>query len=749
LVVADLFRFIPLTACLAVAASIASAQTDSVQHDSLQSTRSEQIVVTASRWDEQRRSVPRQITTVTARSIREASQPTTADLLASTGEVYVQKSQAGGGSPRLRGFAANNVLMVVDGIRLNNAIYRSGNLQNIIQVDANALDRVEVLFGPGSVQYGSDALGGVITFHTQQPSYSAGPLHVQGGGLLRTASATGEKTASADVELQWSDVASYTAVTYSSIDDVHSGSNFSSQAPTFGRRDWFVSRINGRDTQVVNPDPLKQIQSGYNQINVLERIRIGLSDDWSVNTLMMFTTSSNIPRYDRLVETRTRNGVTLPRSAEWYYGPQLLSLNAVTLSGTNVGSWADDITLTASYQWYEESRHSRNFGSDLLRNQNERVAILSMNADARLRIGERQFDRDLYYGIEVSRQDIASTANTRDIVSNTIAPAITRYPNGGSTYDTYAAYSMLRWGFSESLAMSAGIRLTSISLQSMISDTTLFRLPFTSIELHPSALTGSIGMTWLSLENVTIHANLASGFRAPNVDDAAKVFDSEPGRVVVPNPGLGPVYVTTAEAGIDLQVDDGWIITANVYQSWLRDAMEQRAFTLNGRDSIEFNDVMSQVDALQNVGKGSIQGVSLLIRGELTSELLLHASATYTYGRDVTNDVPLEHVVPAYGAAQLRWHPLQQLTLIAQLQWSAAWLESDIAPADKPLVNINFPPGGLPAWTIGNIRASYDVCRWLTAQASLENIFDLQYRSAGSGISAPGRNIMVALRCRF
>jgi hemoglobin/transferrin/lactoferrin receptor protein len=726
-----------------------TAQVDTTLSDSLQKYSAEQVVVSASRWDEQRRSVPRQITTVAARTIREVSQPTTADLLSTTGEVFIQKSQAGGGSPRLRGFAANNVLMVIDGVRLNNAIYRSGNLQNIIQVDANALDRVEVLFGPGSVQYGSDALGGVITFQTHQPSYSAGPLHVQGSGLLRTASATGEKTVSADVELQWSAVASYTAVTYSSFDDVRSGGNFDSQAPTFGHRDWYVARINGRDTQVVNPDPLQQTHSGYDQVNVLERLRIGVTDDWSVNALVMFTTSSDIPRYDRLVEVRTRNGVTTPRSAEWYYGPQVLSLNAVTLTGTNVGTWADDITLTASYQWYEESRHSRNFGSDLLRNQHERVAILSMNADARLRIGEKKFDRDLYYGMEVSRQDISSTANNRDIVSNATSPATTRYPNGGSTYDTYAAYSMLRWGFSESLSMSAGMRFTSIDLQSIIADTALFRLPFSSIELQPSALTGSIGVTWLPLDNITLHANLASGFRAPNIDDAAKVFDSEPGRVVVPNPGLGPVYVTTAEAGIDMQVHEGWTVTTNVYQSWLRDAMEQRAFTLNGRDSIEFNGVFSQVNALQNVGRGSIQGISLSVRGEITPTLVMQASATYTYGRDVTNDVPLEHVVPAFGMAQLRWKPAQEFMISAQLQWSAAWLTSDISPADMPLVNINFPPGGLPAWTIGNVRASYDISNWLTLQASVENIFDLQYRSAGSGISAPGRNIMLALRCRF
>jgi hemoglobin/transferrin/lactoferrin receptor protein len=706
----------------------------------------ERIVVSVSKWDEEQRSVSRQITVVSAQDVRANNPQTAADLLSTTGEVYVQKSQAGGGSPRLRGFAANNVLMVVDCVRLNNAIYRSGNLQNIIQIDPNSLERTEVLFGPGSVQYGSDALGGVITFQTHQPRYSDTLVRYHGSSMLRISSATNEKTLSSDLEIQGDGLASYTAVTFSDFGDVISGGRFNPQVPDFGRRDWYVTRLNGVDTQVVNTSPLRQVYSGYSQINVLERLRANISESWNMNALLMFTTSSNIPRYDRLVELRTQNDVSRPRSAEWYYGPQLLSLNAITLNGTNVSSWADDIAITASYQWCKESRHSRPFQSDWLRNQQERVSILSLNVDTRLRIGNPEYDRDVYYGIEVSHQDVTSTAHESNIVTTIARPAVTRYPDGGSTYDTYAAYGMLRWGFTESLSISAGIRATSIALGSAFSDTTLFRVPFTNIEMRPSALTGSIGATWLPAERLAVHANVASGFRAPNVDDAAKVFDSEPGRIVVPNPLLGPVYVTTAEAGIELEFAEDWTFTTNAYRSWLQDAMEQRPFRLNGQDTIEFNGVPSEVTALQNVGRGKIEGVSVSIRGDVTPKLSFTATTTYTYGRDLTNDVPLEHVVPAFGMVSLSWKASRELVLSAQAEWSAAWLEPDISPADRPLVNINFPPGGLPAWAVAHVRAAYSPLPWLTMQGAIENMFDLQYRTAGSGISAPGRNIRFTLR---
>ena len=716
--------------------------------DSIRTVRSKAVVVSASRWAERASTVSRQISVVQSGDVRDRNPGTAADMLEGTGEVFMQRSQAGGGSPRIRGFAANNVLMIVDGIRLNNLIYRTGNLQNLIQVDANSLDAAEVLFGPGSVQYGSDALGGVMVFRTKEPlvTGSSGTFRSGGEGFVRYASAAQERTVHAEADLSWSTIGSHTSLTLTRFGDLRSGGTFPDAQPTFGRRDWYVDRINGRDTQLVNPDPLIQRASGYDQMNLLQKLRWQMNERWTLGLTAMFTTSGDIPRYDRLFELRTSNGVTNPRQSEWYYGPQFLSLNALTLTGNHIAPFMDDLSVTFSQQWYEESRHTRSFRSDVRRDQIEKVSVSNINADARVRLQQGEHDRDLYYGIEVSLQGSSSSATDVNIVTGSQTRGVTRYPDGGSTLNTYAAYVQTRWEFSDELIAAAGVRATMVNLESKVTDSSVFKLPYSSISTDPSAITGSVGLTWIPTDWITVRGNLSSGFRAPNVDDVGKVFESKTGSIVVPNPSLGPMKVTTLEGGVALTPIDGWTLSATAFHSWLEDVMQIRPATYDGKDSILYNEVLSQVTSLQNVGTGYLDGVSLVLDGRV-GDLSFLATASVTTGRDNTGAV-LMHITPAFGMVRLTWQPLEALRISTDARWSAAWTPSMIPPVEATL-NVNYPQGGLPAWTIAGVRASYDVTSTFTVQAAVENIFDLQYRPAGSGISAPGRNIITTLRARL
>lgn len=162
-----------------------------------------EVVVSASKAEEKRADVPQQIQVLSARELAFQNNQTTADVLQQSGQVLVQKSQAGGGSPIIRGFEANKVLMVLDGVRLNNAIYRGGHLQNVITVDNAALEKAEIVFGPGSVVYGSDALGGVVHFYTKTPALSqqgAKPV-ISGNAFSRYATANQEKTGHVDFSI--------------------------------------------------------------------------------------------------------------------------------------------------------------------------------------------------------------------------------------------------------------------------------------------------------------------------------------------------------------------------------------------------------------------------------------------------------------------------------------------------------------------------------------------------------------------
>jgi hemoglobin/transferrin/lactoferrin receptor protein len=731
--------------------SLLTADTTSATSDGADSVRTHHgktVVVSASRWVERASTVSRQITVVTPQDVRLRNPATAADLLEGTGEVYMQRSQAGGGSPRLRGFAANNVLMVVDGIRLNNLIYRTGNLQNLIQVDASSLAGAEVLFGPGSVQYGSDALGGVMVFRTKDPVFHSVQegMSVRGEGFLRYGSAAAERTAAAEVDLSWNRVASYTSVTASRFGDLRSGGTFPAAQPTFGRRDWYADRIGGRDTMLPTTDPLVQRSSGYDQVNLLQKLRWQMNDDWTLGLTALFTTTSDIPRYDRLFELRTANGVSNPRFAEWYYGPQMLSLNALTLTGKDIAPFVDDLAVVLSQQWYSESRHNRVFGNDVRSDQFEQVSVTNLNIDARMRIDEGGLDRDLYYGLELSLQSSTSTATDMNIVTMQERPGITRYPDGGSTYRSYAAYVQTRWEFTEALSAAGGLRATLVDLQSTITDASVFKLPFRSLQTSPAAVTGSVGLTWVPSAWLTVRSNLSTGFRAPNVDDIGKVFDSQTGLVIVPNQDLGPMSVTTLEGGIEVTMADGWTFNTTVFRSRLADVMQVMPTTIDGRDSIEFNGVMSQVTSLQNIGTGDLQGVALVLHGEI-DRFAIDATASVTTGKD-NNGAVLVHITPAFGVVRLSWRPITSLTMSADARWSAAWLEEDI-PLTEVRRGVHYPAGGLPAWTVAGLRASYDLSPMVTLQAAIENLFDLQYRPAGSGISAPGRNFVGTLRMRW
>jgi len=206
--------------------------------------------------------IPYQIETINQKAISLSNSQTSADALAANANVYVQKSQMGGGSPLLRGFEANKILLVVDGVRLNNAIYRSGHLQNAITVDQAMLDRMEVIFGAGSLNYGSDALGGVIHFKSRDPILNFDPskkANIQQGYYARYSTANREKSIHYDLMFGKEKWGSLSSVSFAMYDDLSAGTRRDSRYPDFGKHLEYIDRINGQDVIVNNNQPQKKI----------------------------------------------------------------------------------------------------------------------------------------------------------------------------------------------------------------------------------------------------------------------------------------------------------------------------------------------------------------------------------------------------------------------------------------------------------------------------------------------------------
>ena len=216
--------------------------------------------------------VPRQVDVIGVDQLRFLNPQTSADVLQGSGKVLVQKSQQGGGSPIIRGFEANKILLVVDGVRMNNAIYRAGHLQNAITVDHNILEQVEVSFGPGSVVYGSDALGGVIHYRTRTPQLSeSGEQEVKVNLNGRLGTANQEKLLHLDFSIAEGKVASLTSISRSDFGDLRMGSIRTHGDSLWGLVPEYVSSNGAEDVVLENPDPEIQKGTAYSQMDFLQK----------------------------------------------------------------------------------------------------------------------------------------------------------------------------------------------------------------------------------------------------------------------------------------------------------------------------------------------------------------------------------------------------------------------------------------------------------------------------------------------
>jgi hemoglobin/transferrin/lactoferrin receptor protein len=274
-----------------------------------------EIVISASKFQQNKREVPQKIISLNSEQIQFSTPQTSADLLQGSGQVFVQKSQLGGGSPMIRGFSTNRLLLSVDGVRMNNAIFRGGNVQNIISIDPFSIQNTEVILGAGSVIYGSDAIGGVMNFYTKKPQHSlTDKLLFESNILARYSSANNEKTSHLDLNFGYKKWAFLSSISYTDFDDLQMGK--------YGSDDYlrpeYVSTTNGIDEVVSNSNPEKQKYTEYHQINFMQKAQYIYDKKTTLDLGLHYSTTSDYPRYDRLI----RYSFGQLHSAEWYYGPQ-------------------------------------------------------------------------------------------------------------------------------------------------------------------------------------------------------------------------------------------------------------------------------------------------------------------------------------------------------------------------------------------------------------------------------------------
>ncbi|MEX2191379.1 MAG: TonB-dependent receptor [Bacteroidota bacterium] len=700
-----------------------------------------EIVVSASRSEESRRDVPHYLETIRVAEIILMNPQTAADLLAISGAVYIQKSQLAGGSPMIRGFAANRVLLVVDGVRMNNAIFRSGNVQNVISLDAFSIQTAEILFGPGTVLYGSDAIGGVMDFTTLDPRFSEQRHHISGTGVTRYSSATGEQSVHVDLLAGFSSFAFATSFTSSRFGDLRSGTH----GNEYFLRPTYQERISGIDSQLVNSDPTLQIHSGYRQTNFIQKFRFKPETTWDLEYGLYYSATSDAPRYDRLSLDADNNGIL--DFAQWYYGPQHWIMNRLGLSRSNRTTFYDHFRLTAAVQNYEESRHDRRTGNPRLRSQTETVDALSLAIDLKKQADEHSV---LYYGVEAISNIIGSRAIGLHIENGFAEPTNTRYPDG-ATWNSYGAYAKLKHFVTPTLTINAGLRYALHSMEAEF-DTSRFPFPFAHAANRSAALSGSIGAVFYSNSAWSFYVNGTTGYRAPNIDDIGKVFESEPGSVIVPNPDLKPEYAYNIEIGSTGRFRELLEVNCSIYYTFLDNALARRDFSYNGQDSILYDGQRSRVQAIQNIANAFIYGLQAGVRFRLGDGFSIRSQYSYQYGREQDADnlsySPLRHAAPAFGSTHLVYER-EGLKLDLHVLYNDDMRYEDLALSERgdpaPYAKDKHGNPFVPGWYTLNFKGSV-LLGHFTVNIGLENITDQLYRPYASGISAPGRNFVLSLK---
>lgn len=716
------------------------------QEDSLAEINLGEVIIYSGKFAERQRFVAQKTELITQKEIAHLNSQTTADLLINSGHVFVQKSQQGGGSPVIRGMEASRVLLIVDGIRMNNAIYRSGHLQNIITVDQNALERIEIMHGPASTLYGSDALGGAILLRTKMPELATGQaMALSGSAFFRYSSANHEKTAHYSLNMGSRKLAWLLSYSYSDFGNLKMGSKDPKNYPGFGTRPQYITTIEGRDSIMANPNDRVQRFSGYRQWDATQKLMWKQSDKITHLLNLQYSGSSNIPRYDRLQDRR--NGRL--RFAEWYYGPQKRALAAYELNVKPAGFFNEFKTII-SYQKLEESRHTREYRRyDRFDHRIEEVHVGNITTDAR----KRWKQHELTTGMDAQFNKVLSTAYRENLLTRQQTPLDSRYPNGQNRMNYAAAYAqhLLKWKGGK-WVLNDGLRLQWVHLRATIADNSFFHFPFTEIKQRNLAVTGNLGVVFSPSHQWQLKASLANGFRAPNLDDAAKIFESDTAarRLIVPNQNIKPEYTYNADLTVIKSFGKAGQAEVTGFYTRLRNAIILAPFPLHGQDSLNYNGTISRTYANQNSNRAFLYGVETNITVNLTRQIQWQGTFHYTYGRQERNKkekFPLDHIPPIFGKTGVTYST-------AKMRWNIYVLFNGRKHINDYYIdgedNAQYAtPTGMPAWYTLNSKGTVEISRLLSLDAGIENILDKNYRYFSSGFSAPGRNFIIALRSKF
>ena len=702
----------------------------------------DEVVISASKFSQKFREVPKKVTQINRSMIEFTNPMTSADLLERGGYVYIQKSQLGGGSPMIRGLSTNRLVLSVDGVRLNNAIFRSGNIHNVISISPMNIENTEVIMGSASVLYGSDAIGGVMNFYTKKAKLSndSNP-NIQININSRYSSASNEKMYHIDFNYGLEKISFLSSFSKSDFDDLTMGIHGPSD---YLRPNYVTQNSAGDDVLVTNSKPRVQRNTGYSQTNFMQKILYEPNEDLSIDIGIHFSKTGNIPRYDRLIRTNENEGLYY---SEWYYGPQeWLLINSQLTFIPKETKFYDELKFGSSFQRFSESRNSRRFSDSFLKSREEELDIFSLNLDFFKKISENS---NITYGLEMIENKVGSFAKSINISDLSETPISTRYPDN-SSLNSLGLYVNYKTKIIEDVFFQSGVRYSSTVLKSDLSqNNSYYDFMYENTTLENGAFVGGIGLSWVRNIYNNWKFNINTAFRSPNIDDLAKVFDSEPGSVVVPNPDLKPERSFGLEFGGYFRTKNNIELDFSSYVTYLYNSFIRDDFTLsNGVSEIIYDGELSQIQSLQNSSKSFIYGIEFGINMFLNKNFRMKSQHNLIAGYELDDlpfGMPVRHIPPNYGNFHLIYNN-GDFTIDTYLNYNSKISFNNLAESEraKPYMYALDENGNpySPSWMTFNVRSKYSFSKMLNINFTVENITNKLYRPYSSGISAPGINFI-------
>ena len=701
----------------------------------------DEMVISASRWQESSKGIPSKIRTISTSEVQLLQPQTAADLLGISGEVAIQKSQQGGGSPMIRGFSTNRLLYVIDGVRMNTSIFRAGNLQNVISLDPFTIENTEVIFGPGSVIYGSDAIGGVMNFQTIKPRLSVDKKwDIHANISSRYSSANKEETTHGTLHIGTKQLASVTSYSFNQFGDLKMGK----YGPDSYLRPFYVDQVENMDKIIQNANPRIQVPSGYDQQNVMQKFLYKPSERWEIQYGFHRSATTSYPRYDRLIEVNTAG---MPVSAVWNYGPQIWQMNHFSVQHFGDNLLYDALTFRMAHQYFEESRIDRNFsGSNRyrLRTQVEKVNALSINIDLKKTLKKGI----LYYGLESVGNKVSSQATAKNIQTEAPILVADRYPQ--ARWNSYAIFGNYQYPVSKKYTAQLGIRYNLFNMEADFSrNLAFFPFAFKTTNIQNGAISGNAGLVISPDDKTKISLNAATGFRAPNVDDMGKLFDFVSGEVVVPNIDLTAEIAYNGEINLSKLIGNSLKIDLTGYYTYLQNAMVRRATKVDGKDSILYNGKMSKAYSIQNAAFAEIYGFHAGFEIDLPLGFYLSSRYNVQIGKEELNNgatTNSRHAAPAFGLSTLGYKKEKiHLQFYAVYSASVSYENLNEEERQKPAIYARDENGKpySPSWYTLNMKGMFTVFKSSTLNIGLENLTNQRYRTYSSGIVAPGFNAII------